>query len=293
MADIAPTAPVIRYHGGKFRLAPWILQHMPAHRVYVEPFGGAGSVLMAKPRAYAEVYNDLDGDVVNLFRVLRCPRRRGQLIEQLALTPYARTEFAMAMDPARNTVERARRTIVRAQMGFGSAGATKGTTGFRIDTDRPSSTAQHQWVAYPAQVAVVGERLQGVLIEQRPAIDVMRAHDGPDTLHYVDPPYLPSTRCARGNYYRHEMTAEEHAELLAAVRELRGMVMVSGYPSEIYTSALSDWRVVAMEARASGQRGTVKRTEVLWLNPACSRAQAQQPLFADPEPAPFAREARG
>jgi len=282
MADLAPTAPVIRYHGGKFRMAPWILQHMPPHRVYVEPFGGAGSVLMAKPRAYAEVYNDLDGDVVNLFRVLRCHRRRGQLIEQLALTPYARTEFAMAVAPARNTVERARRTIVRAQMGFGSSGATKGTTGFRIDTDRAYSTAQHNWAKYPEHVAAVGERLRGVLIEQRPAIDVMRAHDGKDTLHYVDPPYLPATRCARGKFYRHEMTADEHAELLAAVRQLRGMVMLSGYPSDQYTDALADWHAVSTMARASGQRGSVHRTEVLWMNAACQRSMPQRELFPEP-----------
>lgn len=282
MRNLAPTAPVIRYHGGKFRLAPWILKHMPQHRVYVEPFGGGGSVLMAKPRAYAEVYNDLDGNMVNLFRVLRCPRRRALLVEQLALTPYARAEFALALKPSRNTVEQARRTIVLAQMGFGSAGATKGTTGFRIDTDREYSTAQHMWVRYPPTLAVVGERLQGVLIENRPAIDVMRAHDGSDVLHYVDPPYLPETRCSRGHQYRHEMTIGDHADLLAAVQELRGMVMISGYPSALYTESLSGWHRLATSAWASGQRGAVKRTEVLWLNSAASRAMTQQSLFADP-----------
>lgn len=280
ISDVFEKAPVIRYHGGKFRLAPWIIQHMPPHRVYVEPFGGAGSVLMAKPRAYSEVYNDLDDEIVNLFRVLRCRRRREQLIEQIALTPYARVEFAMAMKPTRNTVEQARRTIVRAQMGFWSAGATKGTTGFRIDTDRKYSTAQHQWAAYPAQIAAVGERLCGVLIEHRPAIDVMLAHDADDVLHYVDPPYLPETRCGRGNFYRHEMTTDQHDELLAVVRELRGMVLVSGYPSDRYTTALSDWQAVSAFARASGQRGSVNRTEVMWMNPACFRAQVQTTLFA-------------
>ncbi|MDX3744916.1 DNA adenine methylase, partial [Pseudomonas sp.] len=118
------SAPVIRYHGSKFRLASWVTQYFPRHTCYVEPFGGAAGVLMQKPRSYAEVYNDLDGDVVNLFRVLQDPQARAALFEAVVLTPYARQEFERAWEPAEHPVERARRTIIRAQMGFGSAGAT-------------------------------------------------------------------------------------------------------------------------------------------------------------------------
>ncbi|HDT6053708.1 TPA: DNA adenine methylase, partial [Klebsiella michiganensis] len=137
--------PAIRYHGGKFRLASWIISHFPEHRCYVEPFGGGASVLLKKEASEAEVYNDLDGDVVNLFRVLRNPETAQQLVDACALTPYSRDEFNCAYEDSENRVEQARRLIVRATMGFGSAGATKGKTGFRLDTKRNSATAQRIW----------------------------------------------------------------------------------------------------------------------------------------------------
>ena len=142
--------PAIRYHGGKFRLAPWIIGYFPEHRCFVEPFGGAASVLLRKEPSEAEVYNDLDGDVVNLFRVLRDPIASRSLIDACALTPYSRTEFQCAYAPTCDPVEQARRLIVRATMGFGSAGATKGSTGFRLDTKCNSSTAQRVWARWRA-----------------------------------------------------------------------------------------------------------------------------------------------
>ncbi|PVZ19967.1 MULTISPECIES: DNA adenine methylase [unclassified Pseudomonas] len=275
-------APVIRYHGSKFRLAPWVIQHLPAHTCYVEPFGGAAGVLMQKARSYAEVYNDLDGDIVNLFRVLQDQVARAALFEAVVLTPYARAEFERAWEPAQSPIERARRTIIRAQMGFGSAGATKGATGFRIDTKRDYGTAQSLWAQYPASIAAVGERLAGVLIENRPAIEVMRAHDAPTTLHYVDPPYVHDTRyrgASNGRYYRHEMDDGQHAELLNALLELDGMVVLSGYPCELYDQALAGWTRHSTSARISAGRGTTTRTECLWLNPACHRQSTQLGLF--------------
>lgn len=265
-------APVIRYHGSKFRLAPWVLQHFPPHTCYVESFGGAAGVLMQKPRSYAEVYNDLDGDIVNLFRVLQNLDTRSGLVERLVLTPYSRDEFELSWEATDDTVERARRTVMRAQMGFGSAGATKGVTGFRIDTKRQYGTAQALWSEYPESIAEVGQRLTGVLIENRPAIEVINAHDAPSTLHYVDPPYMHDTRykgASNGRYYRHEMNDIEHAELLHNLLELEGMVALSGYPSELYMDMLPDWTHYTTSARISAGRGTGSRTECIWLNPAC------------------------
>lgn len=157
--------PVLRYHGGKFRLAPWIIEFFPPHQIYVEPFGGAAGVLIQKPRSHGEVYNDLDGDIVNLLRVLRSPEQRQLLLEQLVLTPYARAEFDLAYEDSTDPVERARRTCVRATMGFGSAGATKGKTGFRLDCQRKYATAQQLWASYPDGLSDIGSRLAGVLIE--------------------------------------------------------------------------------------------------------------------------------
>ena len=106
------TAPVIRYHGAKFRLAPRVLQHFPPHTCYVESFGGAAGVLMQKPRSYADVYNDLDGDIVNLFRVLQDPVTRSGLTEHLVFTPYSREEFELSWEPSAETIERGRRLRV-------------------------------------------------------------------------------------------------------------------------------------------------------------------------------------
>lgn len=264
------TRPVMRYHGGKFRLADWVIRHFPPHTAYVEPFGGAASVLMCKPRSYAEVYNDLDGDIVNVMRVLRDDATRVRLTAQLVLTAYARAEFEQAWESSDDPVERARRTIVRAEMGFGSAGATKGSTGFRIDTRRTYGTPMHLWAAFPDKLAAFGARLAGVLIENRHALDLIRDHDTQDTLFYVDPPYMHDTR--KGSSYRFEMPDFDHQVLLAALLDVRGMVVLSGYPHPMYDEMLQGWQRVETKARMAAGRGTGIRTEVLWISPNARRA---------------------
>lgn len=266
--------PVLRYHGGKFRLSGWIRSFFPPHQIYVEPFGGAASVLLTKTPAYAEIYNDLDGDVVNFFRVLRDPVLREKLCEACALTPFAREEFERSYDPTDDPVERARCLAIRCGMGYGSSGGTKANTGFRIDSGRKWSTDFAQWQRYPQSIAAVGSRLAGVLIENRPATSVMMQHDSADTLHYVDPPYLLSTRSQASTsegsrYYRHEMTDFQHMDLLACLRNLQGMVVISGYHSEMYAEQLHGWKERSTRSRGNARRGVKINTEVLWLNPAC------------------------
>lgn len=286
-AEVRPTRPLLRYHGGKWRLADWLISHFPPHNVYVEPFGGAASVMLQKPRCYAEVYNDLDGDIVNVFRVLQCPEKRALLIDKLRFTPYARAEFNLAWEQTDDAIEAARRVIIRAQMGFGSAGATKGSTGFRRDTERRYTTAMQDWVRYPDCLPPIINRMMGVQLETRPALDVIRTNDRVGTLFYVDPPYLHDTRVMDGStrYYRHEMTNADHVELLDRLNQVQGMVVLNGYPSELYENALRGWRRVEKQSRASAWRGTSMRTEVIWLNEACSDALAstcqQTDLFGD------------
>lgn len=256
----------------------------PPHGCYVEPFGGAAGVLLQKPRVYAEVYNDLDGDIVNFFRVLRDPTLREDLIRACRLTPYAREEFDAAYEPTDDSLERARRTCVRAAMGFGSAGATKATTGFRTDTRRKYGTAQHNWANYPEALAAIGDRFAGVLVENRDALEVIAAHDGADTLHFVDPPYVHETRQMRTQGgYRHELDDDGHARLLEVLRAVDGMVVLCGYPNALYDARLTDWERHTTSARISSGRGTGLRTEVVWLNPACSDAlrRCRGGLFAD------------
>ena len=284
------TGPALRYHGAKFRLAPWLQQFFPPHRCYTEAFGGAAGVLLKKPRCYAEVYNDLDGSIVNFFRVLRDPQMRARLIEALRWTPYARDEFVLAQKPVTDDpVERARCVAIRAAMGFGSAGATKDQTGFRTDTTRAYSTAQHVWARYPDSLVAIGQRLQGVLIENRPAAEVLRQHDAADTLHYVDPPYLLATRVLNPGrrYYAHELADHEHVELLAILRSLQGMVVLSGYPSTLYDELLPGWQRHTTKSRISAGRGTITRDEVVWINPKCAQGLSMADgLFACPAIAP-------
>lgn len=274
--------PALRWHGGKWLLAPWIIAHFPPHEVYVEPYGGAGSVLLRKPRSYAEVYNDLDREAVNLFRVLRDPARSPRLIEMLRLTPFSREEFEQAYLPGRTAVERARRLVTRSFQGFGSDGATgEYRTGFRANSNRSGSTPAADWRNYPDALAAIADRLRGVVIERRDATRVMQAHDGADTLHFADPPYLMETRSRTnrrrgGGTYRHEMTAGQHAELLAFLVTLKGMAVLCGYPSPIYDAALPGWRRVERPALADG---AAPRTEVLWINPAAVERLGNGPLF--------------
>lgn len=280
MNAVTPTRPVLRWHGGKWKLAPWIISHFPAHRVYVEPFGGAASVLLRKERAYAEVYNDLDHDVVNLFRVLQDSARAARLVELLRLTPFARAEFEIAWDATDDPVEQARRLIIRSFMGFGSNAHNNldrghKTTGFRANSSRSGTTPAMDWQNYPELLPNIVARLRGVVVERRDALMVMAAHDAPTTLHYVDPPYLPETRSPANKYdaryrmYRHELDRGGHVALLAGLRDLAGYVVLSGYPDELYDSELPDWRRIETAALADGAR---TRTEVLWINPTCAAA---------------------
>lgn len=263
-----PTRPVLRWHGGKWILAPWIISHFPHHRVYVEPYGGAGSVLMRKPRSYAEVWNDLDDAVVNLFQVLRSSRAT-ELVEHLRLTPFARAEFDETSGPwPSDPVERARHLVIRAFMGFGS-NAHGRSTGFRANSNRSGTTPAHDWANYPDCLLAIIERVSGVVVEKRDAVRVMETHDSPKTLHYVDPPYVWGTRGDDSPDYAHEMDDGAHASLLAFLPTLAGMVVLSGYPDQMYDAALPKWRRVERKALADGAR---ERTEVLWINPACSDA---------------------
>jgi len=257
-----PRRPILRWHGGKWRLAEWIISHIPRHRVYVEPFGGAGSVLLRKPRSYAEVYNDLDGEVVNLFRVAR--DHGEDLRRALELTPFSRKEFADSYLETADPIEQARRTVIRSFMGFGSNSHNK-ATGFRANSNRSGTTPAHDWRNYPDAFGDVIDRLRGVVIENRNAADVMAAHDGEETVHYVDPPYVAATR-DKGRDYRHEMTDADHEALADTLHGLHGVVVLSGYRSEMYDALYKGWRRVDRHALADGARD---RVESLWISPHC------------------------
>lgn len=269
-STIRTKRPLMRYHGGKWKLADWIISHFPQHRIYVEPFGGGASVLLKKQRSYAEVYNDLDGEIVNLFR---CVRDYGpELLRVVELTPFSRAEFIDAWLPSDEPIEQARRTLIRSFMGFSSASVTMrritsrgghAATGFRSACRRSGTTPAHDWRNYPDALRAIIQRMQGVVIECKDALTVMRSHDGDDTLHYVDPPYIAGSRDA-GSDYAHELTDGQHETLLLELRNLKGFVILSGYRSEMYDDTLNDWQRIDRNTFADGAR---PRTESIWLSP--------------------------
>jgi DNA adenine methylase len=228
-------------------------------------------VLLRKPRSYGEVYNDLDGEMVNLFRVAR--DHGDELLRRIELTPFAREEFDQAYAPAPDPIEQARRTVTRAALGFGSTGACGAKTGFRATGWRSNAAAPTDWRNYPEPFPAIIDRLRGVVIENRPAAEVMAAQDNASTLFYVDPPYVLSTRSMRNEYckkgYRFELRDEEHEALAQQLRGLAGMVVVSGYHCELYDRLFEGWARTERDAHADGGRD---RVEVLWLNDAASRA---------------------
>ncbi len=272
----------MRYHGGKWRLAPWIISHFPPHRAYIEPFGGAASVLMRKPRSYAEIYNDLDSEIVNVFHALRDKDSARELERLIRLTPFARDDFEAAYTPSDDPVEQARRTLIKSYAGHGSDSIHRGkpsdlgmftriskwkpTTGFRSNSNRSGTTPAHDWRNYPDVIAAFCERLQGVVVENRPAIQVIQQYDHHDALIYVDPPYVRSSRRSYDHGYRHDFADEDHLELAKAIQAVEGMVVLSGYHSEMYDDLYGGWRHLEKGVRTFNNKG-INAVEVLWFSP--------------------------
>lgn len=251
---------LLQYPGGKRRLAPWIVGHMPAHHSYLEPFFGGGAVLFEKPPARIETVNDLDGDVVNFFRVIQKPGSRKQLQDLLVYTPYARKVFEESIQETESPVERAACFAVRSMQSHGFR--TNGMGGWKKDVHgRESAYAVRYWNELPDCLAEMAIRLKGVQIECRPALELIRAFNHPDVLIYCDPPYVLSTRGRQ--QYKHEMTDADHEALLAALCGGKAMVMLSGYECDLYDAYLAGWRKEQIASRTLSHK---RRTETLWMN---------------------------
>ena len=271
-----PTRPLLRYHGGKWRLAEWIISHFPQHRMYVEPFGGSGSVLLQKRASWGEIYNDLDGEIVNLFRVLRNQEDAQKLIHQLELTPYSRNEYNLSFEPDDEPVEQARRTIVRSLQGFGSSMMRPSRSGF-LKLDPKTGSYVNSWARYPEQLKAIIERLRRVSIEQLPALELLQKYDAPEVLFYCDPPYTHDERTS-ANTYRHEMDNAAHRALAEVLHQAKGFVVLSGYPSDLYDELYGEWESFSVQSTTVGGR---LANETIWLNPNTSKALESErlPLF--------------
>lgn len=283
--ELKPTRPVIRYYGGKWRIADWVISHFPRHRCYVEGYGGAGSVLIKKKPARVEVYNDLNGEMVNLFRVLRDEVLAARLRELLRLTPYARDEFLACYELSDDPVEQARRTVVLAMQSHNPAKAlNRKRNGYRT-----ASSGHHvlprDFAEHTEALGAITQRLKGMIIENRTARNICEQHDRPTTLHYLDPPYPGSTRSTNKNYYTHELRGmDAHRELFEWSNRLSGMVVLSGYQCQEY----EDWfggagwekrtKITQTGAFCGGAKSAAA-TEVLWLNPRAAAGQRERLLF--------------
>ena len=270
IARDAPKRPALRYYGGKWRLAPWIISHFPEHQNYVEPCGGAASVLLQKPRSPLETYNDLDGNVVNFFRVLR--DQPDELIRKIRLTPWARAEYELSLEPCEDEVERARRFFVASWMSMQGGHHSKTSKTWRVATFY-CVTGSSNWVGIEGILESCAERLRLVQTENRDAQDVIQRYDNADALIYFDPPYLPETR-SQADIYRLEVSRSFHQECAELLKLCAGYVVVSGYACPLYTELYEDhgWHRVDKEAQTNSGG---KRIESLWLSPRTVEALAK------------------
>ena len=254
----------LNYFGSKSKLAPQIVEHFPAHRTYCEPFGGSAAVLFAKDPAEVEVFNDIDQELVNFFRVVRDPKMCAKLHAAAHNTMYARTEFALAKQKSNDPVEAARRFIVRHRMSFGGMGQD---FAFSVGTSRKGMAAAiRRWRWGVESLPAIHERCQNVQIECADWRTVMSRYDSIDTLFYLDPPYVPDTRVA--GKYRHEITENDHRKLVACLISLRGMVVLSGYAHPTYKPLeRAGWARMDYPTCTHGRGSLTRRVECLWLSP--------------------------
>lgn len=267
----------VKWHGGKHYLADWILSLAPKdYKHYVEPFFGGGSVLLARePDGKSEVVNDLHADLTNFWQVLQNPQAFEELQRKLLYTPVSETEFDRALgilkDSRTMTVPRGWRAwaffVVARQSRQGLMKSWNTLSKTRVRKGMSEQAAA--WLGAIDGLPDVHARLQGVVIRCKPALEVIKSEDSPDTWFYLDPPYLHETRTAKGAY-ANEMSDEQHAELLAALCRIRGKFALSGYPSALYneTAEANGWRCEMVEIDNKAASGASKETkfECVWMN---------------------------
>lgn len=258
--------PPLSYYGGKTMIADRIVSLLPEHRHYVEPFAGSLAVLLAKPRLAFETVNDLDGRLMTFWRVLR--DRPEDLLRVCSLTPHSREEYEQAYQLGEDLddLERARR--VWTILTQGRSGSLR-KTGWRCyeDSTATSSSMPRYLRGYVERLGPAAERLMGVQIECRDALDVIRDYgEHAETLIYADPPYLGSVRASR--QYGVEMSHDdEHKALCEALRACAAAVVLSGYDSPLYEDLYDGWhRTEIATTTGNGAAGGTARTEVLWSN---------------------------
>lgn len=261
---------IFKYPGSKWSIAEWIIQYFPAHHSYLEPFFGSGAILFNKKRSPIETVNDLDGYVTNLFSWIRDDPE--QLARMVYWIPYARDSYDRAiaickdelhvMDKAQSLVCAAA-FCAKTMMGYGFR-TNESRVGFKRDIQgREAAYAANGWKNLPDKIMNAAERLRGIQIENRPAVQLIREFRFQNVLIYADPPYVLGARSCPRAMYKHEMTDDDHAELLDELIRHPGPVVISGYASRLYDEWLHDW--IRKEIKVRDQAGN-KKQEFIWMN---------------------------
>ena len=241
---------VMKYPGSKWSIAKWIISFFPNHHSYLEPFFGSGAVLFNKPRSNIETVNDLDGNVVNLFEWIRKDPER--LAREIYYTPYARQVYDKAF---------ATNFYIRLNMGHGFR--TNGEkVGWKNDVQgRERAYASQDWCKLPEKIMLAAERLRGVQIECRPAVEIIERFNHPKVLIYADPPYMLGTR--HGKQYQCELDDKGQNDLLDVLLVHKGPVIISGYDNDLYNDRLQGWH---KEYTTCYSQVCSKKREVIWMN---------------------------
>ena len=230
--------------------------------VYLEPFAGSLAVFFNKNPGIIEVINDLDGEIVNMFRVLR--ERPDELKQAIELTPYSREEYDKAFEPCEDPLERARRFMIIANQGVGAKRASK--SGWQCYAANDPGGCVVKWSSVKDVISPASKRLRGtttnlVHIENTDAIELIKRFDKPEVLMYIDPPYVRRTRRS-GALYKHEMDDKQHASLLQVLCGSKAKIVLSGYDCDLYNRSLPGWYKDQIEARLTVGMGT----ETIWMN---------------------------
>ncbi|HUA14790.1 MAG TPA: DNA adenine methylase [Verrucomicrobiae bacterium] len=269
----------LNYFGSKSRIASRIVKHFPNHHTFVDVFGGSAAVLLAKPPSAVEVYNDIDGDLVNFFRVLQDPDSYAKLCWALSHTLHSRAEFELAKQKTDDPVEAARRFMVRQRQSFGGKGY-EWSYSVQKSIGGIASVAR-RWQQGVEVLPAAKTRFHGVQIEQADWREVMLRYDTPNTLFFCDPPYHPEVRVS--GKYRHEFTARDHEQFVAFLPIIRGMVVLSGYQTDAYKALEhAGWKRKDFVLRTHSSDFRSRRVESLWLSPACARGAESRKLFLSP-----------
>ena len=258
---------ILKYPGAKWRIAGWIIENMPTHHSYIEPFFGSGAIFFNKSPSNIETINDLDGEVVNFFEVIRDMPQ--ELAAKIHMTPYARAVYENVYKELCNynqsKLDKALKFCIKINMSHGFRCNSK--VGWKNDVQgREAAYALQSWNKIPDLIMKAAARLKEVQIEQRPAIEVIRRFNNPKCLIYCDPPYVLETRSTK--QYNFEMSNKDHEDLLNTVLESKSKIIISGYESGIYNDALKNWRKKTGYSLTQSLR---KAKEVIWMNYDCEK----------------------